>query len=87
MKLTDTGALRAIAEKIREIRRGNRMMADNDLNFTMSFSRKDQPETKCGVIKVTGGYRFSLFDAGVFLVSVFLISSVLRAVFSVFRRF
>ena len=83
MKITDNGAVRTLAEKIRAIRNGNRMIADNDLSFTMSFFRKDQPETKCGVVKVTGGYRFSLFDAGIFLISVFAVSSVLR---SVFRR-
>ncbi len=87
MNLKENGTVRAIVEKIKEIRRGNRMLADNDLSFTMSFFRKDQPDTKCGVVKVTGGYRFSLFDAGVFLISVFLISSVLRSVFSFFRRF
>ncbi len=87
MNLKENGTCCVIAKKLNEIRRGNRMMVNDDVNLTMTFYKRDNPESKCGVVKVSGGFDFSLLDAGIFLAAATLVLSVLSAVRSFFRRF
>lgn len=82
MNLKDMGACRAIASKIKEIKNGNRLMAQNDVNLTVTLHRRDEPETKCGVVKINGSFGFSLFDAAVRLLAAIAVLRVLR----IFRR-
>lgn len=86
MKITDGGACCRIASKIKEIRGGNRLMANHDLNMTVTFYRRDEPDTKVGVVKMNGGCDFSLLDAGIAVGILLLCTSILGAVRSVLRR-
>lgn len=79
MNLRENGTCRKIAEEIKKIKNGNRLMAESDVNLTMTLYRRDEPETKCGVIKVNGGFGFSLLDAAVKLFAAMAILRVLRA--------
>ncbi len=79
MNLKENGTCRKIAEEIRRIKNGNRLMAQNDVNLTVNLYRRDDPETKCGVIKINGGFGFSLLDAAVKLFAVMAILRVFRA--------
>ena len=87
MKLTDNGACCLIAEKIREFRHGNRLMVHDDVNVTMTFYRKDNPEKQCGVAKINGSLDFSLFDAALFAAIGMVVASLLCAIKSFLRRF
>ena len=80
MNIKDNGAACAIADKIKEIRGGNRMMVGEDVNLTMHFYRRNEPEKKCGVVKVNGDLRFSLLDAGLCLAAAAVIFRFIRAV-------
>ena len=51
MKLTDNGACRLIADKIQQFRHGNRLMVNEDVNVTMTFFRRENPEKQCGKAK------------------------------------
>lgn len=86
MKITDNGACRCIASKIREFRGGNRLMARNDLNMNVTFYRRDQPETKVGTVQVNGGCDFSLADAGIVCALTLLALHLFGAIASVLRR-
>ena len=86
MNITDHGACKCIASKIKEIRNGNRLMVSDDMNITMTFYRRNDPDKKCGVIKMNGCYDFSLLDAGIVLGVAALAMSILGAVVSVLRR-
>lgn len=63
MNIKDQDACRCIASKIREFRRGNRLMVSDDINVTMNLYRRDDPEKRCGLIKINGNLDFSLLDA------------------------
>lgn len=86
MKLTENGACRCIAEKIQEFRHGNRLMVNDDVNVTMTFYRKNEPEKQCGVAKVSGSLDFSLFDAALFAAIGMIVASTLCAIKSFLRR-
>lgn len=63
MNIKDQDACRRIASKIREFRRGNRLMVGDDVNVTMHLYRRDDPEKRCGMVKINGNLDFSLLDA------------------------
>ena len=86
MKLTDNGACRMIAEKIQQFRSGNRLMVNEDVNVTMNFFRREEPEKQCGVAKISGSLDFSLFDAALFAAIGIVVASVLCAIKSFLRR-
>ena len=86
MNLGDEGTCEKVAKKIKEIRGGNRLMAANDMNVTLSFYRRDTPEKKCGVLKLSGVYDFSLLDAGIALGAAVLLCNILGTVVSLIRR-
>ncbi len=85
MNIGECGACRAIADKIKEIRNGNRLMVSDDVNVTMTFYKREQPETKCGVVKINGALDFSLFDAALVILAASAVWSVFRTVRSLFR--
>lgn len=87
MNIKENGACRAIAKKIKEIRRGNRLMVCDDVNVTMTFYKREQPEKKCGVVKINGALDFSLFDAALYIAAAAAVWCVLSTVRSFFRKF
>ncbi len=87
MNLKDNGTVCAIVKKLNEIRRGNRMMVNNDVNTTMTFFRKDEPEKSVGVVKINGACDFSLLDAGIVLLAVAMLYKLLSAFCCLFKRF
>lgn len=86
LNLTDEGACETIADKIKKIRGGNRLMAAHDVNTTVHFYRRDEPEKKCGTLKLNGVFDFSLLDAGIALGAVILLMNILGAIASFIRR-
>lgn len=85
MNIKDSGTCCAIAKKIGEIRRGNRLMVCDDVNVTMTFYKREEPEKKCGVVKINGALDFSLFDAALYIAAAAAVCSVIRAVRCIFR--
>lgn len=87
MNIKESGTVCAIANKIQKIRGGNRMMVGDDVNLTMHFYRKDEPEKKCGTLKIGGNFSFSLFDAAVCLLAAVTVMRTVCAVKRMIRRF
>ena len=86
MNLKDNGVCRCVASKIKEIRSGDRMMVNDDVNVTMTFYKKNEPDKKCGVAKVNGSCDFSLLDAAVAAAAAALVLSLFGAVASILRK-
>lgn len=86
LNVNDKCACEAIAAKIKEIRGGNRLMASNDVNLSVNFYRRDEPEKRCGTLKVNGLFDFSLLDAGIVLGAAALMLHILGAIARVIRR-
>lgn len=86
LNIQDEDACCRIAEKIKKIRGGNRMMLSNDVNTTLTFYRRDNPDKKCGVMKISGVLDFSLLDLGIALGAFLLMSNILGAIVSFLRR-
>jgi len=86
LNVNDKCACETIAAKIKEIRGGNRLMASNDVNMTVNFYRRNEPEKKCGTLKLSGLFDFSLLDAGIVLGAAGLMLHILGAVARVLRR-
>ena len=87
MNIQESGAVCAIANKIQKIRSGNRMIAGNDVNLTMNFYRRRDPEKKCGTLKIGGNFSFSLFDAAVCVLAAITVLRTVRAVKHLIRKF
>jgi len=86
VNINDKCACENIVSKIKEIRGGNRLMASNDVNLTMNFYRRNDPEKKCGVLKLNGVFDFSLLDAGIALGAAVLMMNILGSIVSLLRR-
>lgn len=86
MNIQDEDACCRIAETIKKIRAGNRMMIANDMNLSLTFYRRDEPDKKCGVLKLNGVYDFSLVDLGIALGTLVLLGNILGAIASLLRR-
>lgn len=86
LNIQDEDACCRIAEKIKAIRSGNRLMAQNDMNLSLTFYRRDNPDKKCGVLKLNGVYDFSLLDLGIALGAVILMGNILGTIVSLLRR-
>lgn len=86
MHIEDEGACKKIADKIKKIRAGNRLMASQDMNVSLSFYHREQPEKRCGVLKLNGAFDFSILDVGIALGAICLMGHILGAVASFFRH-
>jgi len=86
MNIKEENACCRIADGIKKIRGGNRLMASHDLDLNVTFYRRDEPEKKVGTLKLGGVFDFSLLDAGIVLGIAMLMGSILSSVISVIRR-
>lgn len=86
MNIMDNGTVRAIADKIKEIRSGNRVMVGEDVDLTVNLYRRSEPEKKCGIIKINGDLHFSLLDAGLCIAAAAALFRIIHAVRCLFRH-
>ncbi|MBO5649177.1 MAG: hypothetical protein J6S76_04625 [Clostridia bacterium] len=86
MNIKDQNACACIASKIKEIRQGNRLMLNDDVNITMNLYRRDTPDKRCGVVKINGNLDFSLLDAAMAAAAGFVVLRILGAITSFLRR-
>ncbi len=86
LQIQNPGTAAKLAQKLREIRGGNRLMASNDVGLSVTFYRRDQPEKKCGTMKLSGVFDYSLLDFGIALGAMMLMMQILGAVVRVLRR-
>ena len=86
MNIKDQNVCAVLADKIKEIRGGNRLMASNDVNLAFRFYRRDDPEKQCGVMKINGVFDFSLLDAGIVLGVSMLMLHILGGIARVLRK-
>ena len=70
MNIKDSGACRAIAERIRGAKKKNPLTVGEDMDITMSVYRKDQPEEKCGTLRIHGALDLSLFKLGALITGI-----------------
>ena len=87
IRITEKDACRSIAQAIRDLRGGNRMTVNNDVNLTMTLYRKNEPDKKCGTAKLNGSFAFTLLDAAFAAGIAAVILSVIGAFKAIFRRF
>ncbi len=87
MNITENGTVCAIADKIRTLRAGNRMIVADDVNLTMNFYRRNEPEKKCGTLKIGGNFSFSLLDAAVCLLAAMTVMRIVRTAKRILRKF
>ena len=86
LNIQDEDAPCRIAEKIKKLRAGNRLMVGNDVNLNLTFFRRDNPAQKCGTLNLDGGFDFSLLDFGIVLGTVILMGSILSSIARFIRR-
>ncbi len=87
IRITEKDACRSVAQAIRDLRGGNRMTVNNDVNLTMTLYRREEPDKQCGTAKLSGSFAFSLLDAALVVGAAAVVLSVLGAIKAIFRRF
>ena len=86
MNIKDNDACRTIADKLGGAKKRSPLTVGEDMNLTMSVYRKDQPEEKCGTIKVHGSLDLSLFKLGALITAVIVTARVIGFVKKMLRK-